>query len=223
MDASASKEPAGLSGEFRKETSTSTAVDVAELDVLYHDLAPYQPEPAGVFTATEETRVALPSTEPIAYPTESVGEMTAVSLMPLVLLTAGLRVITSPTSLTLIVESALSGVVPSPTSVVASVLVSMKTPPRLPAIPHPSPTSISATPSTVITVKPVEVLSSGITRSPRVIESEKKFVAEMVDSFYKSLKRPIALILKGSTTSVAALKVVLSRNIESIRDFGGDD
>ena len=45
----------------------------------------------------------------------------------------------------------------------------------------------------------------------------------MVDSFYKSLKRSIALILKGSTTSFSALKVVLSQNIKSIRDFGGDD
>ena len=45
----------------------------------------------------------------------------------------------------------------------------------------------------------------------------------MVDSFYKSLKRSIALILKGSTTSFAALKVVHSHNIESIRDFRGDD
>jgi len=48
-------------------------------------------------------------------------------------------------------------------------------------------------------------------------------VAEMVDSFYKNLKRSIALILKGSTTSFATLKVVLYRNIESIQDFGGDD
>ena len=37
------------------------------------------------------------------------------------------------------------------------------------------------------------------------------------------MKRSIALILKGSTTSFAALKVVLSCNIESIRDFIGDD
>ena len=38
---STSKEPAGLSGEVREETSTSAIVDVAELDVLYHDLPPY--------------------------------------------------------------------------------------------------------------------------------------------------------------------------------------
>ena len=104
-------------------------MDVIELDVLYRDLPPYQPEPAGDFIAAEETRAALPSTEPIAFPSESVGEMTTVSLMQPVLVTAGLRVITSPISLTLIVEPAISRVVISPTSVVVSVLVSMKTPP----------------------------------------------------------------------------------------------
>ena len=45
----------------------------------------------------------------------------------------------------------------------------------------------------------------------------------MVDSFYKSLKQSVALVLKGSNTSFSSLKVVLSQNIESIRDFGGDD
>jgi len=48
-------------------------------------------------------------------------------------------------------------------------------------------------------------------------------VAEMVDSFYKSLKRSVVLVLKGSTTSFSALKVVLTQNNESIRDFGGND
>ena len=65
-------------------------------------------------------------------------------------------------------------------------------------------------------IEPVKVLSSGTTRSPGVIEATKEFVAEMVDGFYKSLKQSIALILKGSTTSFATLKVVLSQNIESI-------
>ena len=124
---------------------------------------------------------------------------------------------------TLVVEPVLPGVVTSPTSIVAGVLVSMKTPPRPPAIPRPSSTSAFATSSTIMTMKLVKVLSSGITRSPGVIEAEKKFVSEIVDSFYKSLKRSIALILKDSTTSFLALKVVLSRNIESIRDFRGDD
>ena len=103
------------------------------------------------------------------------------------------------------------------------VLVSMKTPPRSSVIPRLSPASASTISSTVMTVKPVEALSSGVTRSRGVVEAEKEFVAEMVDSFYKSLKRSVALVLKGSTTSFSALKVILSRNIESIRDFRGDD
>ena len=72
-------------------------------------------------------------------------------------------------------------------------------------------------------MKLVEGLSFGVARSLGVIEGEKKFMAEMIDSSYKSLKRSVALILKGWTTSFTDLKVVLSRNIESIRDFGGDD
>ena len=113
-------------------------------------------------------------------------------------------------------ETSFFRVVTSPTSIVIGVLVSMKTSPRLPAIPHPSLTSVSATSSIVMTVKLVEVLSLVITRSPGVIEAEREFVEKMVDNFYKSLKRSIALILKGSTTLFVALKVILSRNIESI-------
>jgi len=71
------------------------------------------------------------------------------------------------------------------------VLVSMKTPPRSTVIPRLSPASASAISSTIMTVKLVEVLSSGTTRSLGVIEAEKEFVAEMIDSFYKSLKRSI--------------------------------
>jgi len=132
------------------------------------------------------------------------------------LATTGLRVITSLTSLTLMVEPVLSGVVTSPTSLMASVLVSMKTPPQLSANPPPSQTIAFTTPSTIVTMKPVEGSPLGITRSPGVIEAEKEFIVEMVENFYKSLKRSIALILKGLTTSIVALKVVLSRNIESI-------
>ena len=65
-------------------------------------------------------------------------------------------------------------------------------------------------------VKPVEALSFGTTRLLGVVEAKKVFVAEMVDSFYKSLKRSAALVMKGLTTSFSALKVVLSRNIKSI-------
>jgi len=48
-------------------------------------------------------------------------------------------------------------------------------------------------------------------------------MTEMIDTFYKSLKRCISLVLKGSTTPFEFLKVVLIRNIETIRDFGGTD
>jgi len=189
-------------------------MDIAELDVLYRHLPSYQPEPAGdSMVVEEEMRAALSSMEPITFPAESVGEMTVVSLAPLVLVSIGLKVIISPSSLTLVVELVLPRVVTSPTSIVAGVLVSMKTLPWQPTIPRSSPTSAFVTSSTIITVNLVEILSSGITRSPGVIEAEKEFVTEMADSFYKSLKRSIALILEGSTISFSALKVVLSETL----------
>ena len=84
------------------------------------------------------------------------------------------------------VEPALPEIVTSPTSVVASVLVSMRTPPRSPMTCHAAAASASTIPSTVVSIKPVE--SSGAARLSGVIEAENEFVAELVDSFYKSLK-----------------------------------
>jgi len=75
-------------------------------------------------------------TEPISLPTTSIGEMPVVSLTLPILTTTELKVITSPTSPTLVVEPALPEIVTSPTSIVASVLVSMRTPLRSPAIPR---------------------------------------------------------------------------------------
>ena len=96
--------------------------------------------------------------------------------------------ITSPTSPTLVVEPARLKIVTSPTSVVASVLVSMRTPPRSPTTPRIIPASAFTIPSTVVSIKPVETLSSGAARLPGVIKVKNEFVAKLVDSFYKSLK-----------------------------------
>jgi len=104
--------------------------------------------------------------EPITLPPESVGEMPVASLTLTVLATIGLRIITSPTSPTLVIEPVLPEIVSSPTSIVAGVLVLMKTLSRSPAIPHLSPATASAIFSTVMTVKLVEALSLGTTRSP---------------------------------------------------------
>ena len=129
MGASTLRELASLPGEFREETRTLGAVDVAKLDVLYHNQPSYQSEPAGDSKVAEEMMAAFSSTEPITLPAESVGKMTVVFLTPPVLTTTGLKVITSPTSPTLVVEPVLPGVVTSPTIIVAYVLVSMKIPP----------------------------------------------------------------------------------------------
>jgi len=158
-----------------------------------------------------------------SLPTISMSEVPLVSPVPPILPGAELKVITSPTSPTLVVEPAHPKIVTSPTSVVASVLISMRTPPRSPTIPRVAAASAPTIPSMIMSIKTVKTLSSGAARLSKVIEAENEFVAELVDSFYKSLKRSIALILKGSTTSFSALKVVLSQSIDSIWDFGGDD
>jgi len=107
LGASTLREPTSLPGEFREETSTSAAVDVAELYVLFRSLSSYQTEPACYSKVAEEMMAA----KPITLPAESVGEMTVVSLTPPVLAITGLKVITSLISPTLVVEPVLPGIV----------------------------------------------------------------------------------------------------------------
>jgi len=120
------------------------------------------------------------ATEPISLPTASVGEMSVIFLTLPTLTGTKLRIITSPTSLTLVVEPVLPKIVTNPTSIVAGILVSMKTPPRSPVIPRLSPASASAISSIVMAVKYVEALSSGATRSLKMIEAEKEFVVWLI-------------------------------------------
>ena len=129
-----------------------------------------------------------------------------------------LEMITDPSSSTLAIEPAFSAMLTDPGSSVASMLISTEGSPQLTVSSAPLMTA-PMTPSMIITTKPMETTPLGITRSPRVIEVEKEFLAKLVDSFFKSLSR----CLKGSTTPFESLKVVLSRAIENIRDLRGAD
>ena len=131
------------------------------MDALYHGLPSYQPELASGLKETEGTVVI----EPISLPTMSASELPVVSPALPILPIAKLKVIASPTSPTLVVEPTLPEVVTNPSSIVASVLVSMRTPPRSPTIPHVA----AASASIVTPVKPVETLSSGAARLPGVV------------------------------------------------------
>jgi len=108
------------------------------------------------------------------------------------------------------------------TSLVASTLVSMKTPLRLSSVFSVPLMVAPVMPSMIVTTKGTETSPSRLTRSPGVIEVEKEFLAEMIATFYKSL-RCISLLLKGSTNLFEFLKVVLTQNIENIRGFRGTD
>jgi len=64
-----------------------------------------------------------------------------------------------------------------------------------------SPSELAlVTPLIIITAQIMETSPSGITHLPGVMGVEKEFVAELVDSFYKSLEGCLSLVLKGSTT-----------------------
>jgi len=173
-----------------------TAADAAELDTLYHGLPSYQLEPARE-KGIEGTVVM----EPTSLVTISVSEMPSVLPVLPIFLSTELKVITSPASPIFVIESALVEIVTSPTSVVAGVLFSTRTPPKSLTTPHITAASASIISSIVTPLKPVETQSSGAARLSGVIEDENDYVAELVDIFYKSLKRFTALVLKGSTIS----------------------
>jgi len=132
--------------------------------------------------------------------------------------TSGLQLVISSRSPTLVVH--LDSMITSPTSLVASTLVYMKTFLRLPSISSVPLMVGPVTPSMIVTTKLPETSPSKPTRSSGVIDVEKEFVAEMIDTFYKSLKRCISLVLKGSTSPFEFLKVILTQNIKTIRNLG---
>jgi len=132
-----------------------------------------------------------------------------------------LQLIISSKSPTLIVD--LDLMIINLIFLVASTLVSMKTPLRLLSVFSISLIVAPMMPSMIVTTKITETSPSRLTRSSGVIEVEKEFMVEMIDTFYKSLKRCIYLVLKGSTSLFEFLKAVLIQNVETIRDFGGTD
>ena len=206
--ASTSREPDDLPEGSRGNMITSTAAEAAVLDALYGDLPPYRPKLA---EGTEVEGAIVPGVSSLL----TISTSEAPSVMP----SAELRVITSPTSPTVVVEPAVQEMVTSPTSAVASVLISMKTPPRSLMTCHAAAASVPAVPSTVVSTRLVDF--SEAVCLPEVAEVENDFIGDIVDSFYKGLGRSIDLVLKGSTMSFSTLKVVLSRSIASIRDFEG--
>jgi len=187
--------------------SASTAADAAMLDVLYGDLPSYQP-----------TSAERPEAEGAAVPEMPSLPITSTSEVPTVLPSVALRVITYPISPTLVVEPAAHEVVASPTSAVAGVLISMRTPPRSPSA-CPAAVNVPAASSVVVSTGLVDY--SEVASLPEMAEAENDYIGDLVDSFYKSLERTIGLVLKGSPVPFSKLKVVLSRDIESIRDFEG--
>jgi len=131
-----------------------------------------------------------------------------------------LRVITNPASPSQVVEPVAREVVASPSFAVAGVLISMRTPPRSPLA---CPAAVSASAASSATASTRLVDYSAVASLPEMAEAEAEndYIGDLVDSFYRSLERTIDLVLKGSPVPFSKLKVVLSRDIENIRDFEG--
>ena len=119
---------------------------------------------------------------------ESVNGPVLIPATSSALVTSGLQLIISSRSPTLVVDP--NSVIISPTSLVASTIISIKIPLRLPFVSSIPLTAAPVTPSMIVTTKVTET-SPSRPRSPRVIEVEKEFVVEIIDAFYKSLKQCI--------------------------------
>ena len=123
----------------------------------------------------------VPSSEQTGLQLESTIDPISTATTSSISTATGLQVITSPEFPTLVVE--LDHMITNPTSLVVSTLVSMKTHPRLLPISLVALMTAPAMPSTIVTTKLLEIPPSKLTRSPRVIEVEEEFMADMIDTF----------------------------------------
>jgi len=99
----------------------------------------------------------------------------------------------------------------------------MKTPPRLLPISSVALTTAPATPSTIVTNKLSKTPPSKLARSLGVIEVEKEFVAETIDTFYKSLKKMYLFGVEGFNQSIRVSKGGPYAEHRDHQGFGGTD
>ena len=78
-----------------------------------------------------------------------------------------------------------------------------------------------AIPKSSVTVLPKQSLPAFLALPSIEIDSQDKFIEELVDGFYNNLKRYLPMIFKSTCTFFASGKVIFSRAIENIREVGG--
>jgi len=78
-----------------------------------------------------------------------------------------------------------------------------------------------ATPESFITVLPQQSSPSAIAPPSLEVDFKDEFIEELVEGFYKSLKRCLSMIFKSTRTTFASWRPIFSRAIESIRDVRG--
>ena len=201
---------AGLSQE---EATAPITLDSARVNVLYRSIIQCRSFFTGDLVVTDKTASApfiARTIEQTGHQLEFASGLVSIPTISSALATFGLELVVSSRSPMPVID--LDSMITIPTYLVASTLISMKTPPRLLPVYFYSVMLMAApvTPSTIMTMKLIEIPSSKLTRSSGVIKVEKEFVVEMIDTFYKSLKRGISLVLKGSTSPFEFMKVVLT-------------
>jgi len=88
--------------------------------------------------------------------------------------------------------------------------------------PFPSSTIVtSATLESLVIAMSQKSSPSTIAPPPLEIDFKDEFIEEIVEGFYKSLKRYLCMIFKSTRTSFASWRLIFSQAIESIRDVGG--
>ena len=143
----------------------------------------------------EETSApsTMPTIEQTGFQLESSSEPVSIPATSSSPATYGLQLVISSRSPTLVVNS--ESMITNPNSLIASTLVFIKIPLHLSSVLSVPLAVVPVTTSTIVTTKLPETFPSKLTHSPGVIEVEKEFMVEIIDAFYKSLKRCISLVL----------------------------
>jgi len=168
--------------ETQEEIIAPVILDIERIDIQC------QPLSTDDLMATDEMASA-PSTmltmEQIGLQLEFTSGPVSIPATSSALATTSLQLIINSKSPMLVID--LDLMIINPTSLVANTLISLKTPLRLPSVSSVPLTVAPAMSSMIVTINIIETSSSRLSRSPRVIEIEKEFVAEMINTFYKSL------------------------------------
>jgi len=158
---------APITEPFQEEATAPVTLDSAGVDVLYHSIFQHRPLSTGDLMVTDEaasTLSTVPILEQIGLQLESTSGPVSIPTISSAQATTGLQLIINSRSPTLVFDQ--DPMITNPASLVASTLVSQKTPLRLPSVPSVLLTVAPMTTSMIMTTKLSETSPLKHTRSP---------------------------------------------------------